>query len=303
MTRFISLLACLSACASMLAQDHPVLGRAGEKEVLVEEIRPALNGLSEAELEALSRDPASLNKLVRSLVVQRLVLQQALAKKWDEQPEVIERVRHAREVAITDSYLKSISRPPDSFPNEAELKAAYEARRATLVMPRSFRLAQIYISDPRGQDKEAAKKARERLDAVRERIHAPKADFAEIAREFSEERESAARGGEIGWLTQQQVQPEILAKLPELKFNVVSEALRLEDGWHFIKVLDARQPFTPPLEQVRGELTRQLRAERARAETQSYLSKLLQEAPLVINELALSKLLPPAKTAGASSKP
>lgn len=303
MMRLISLLGLLTGTGAVMAQNDAVLGRAGEKEVLVEEIRPALNGLSEIEIESLSRDPAALNKLVRSLVVQRLVLQQALAKKWDEQPEVAERIRHAREVAITDSFLKSVSQPPDSYPNEAELRAAYEARRATLVMPRSFRIAQIYISDPRGQDKETAKKARERVDTVRERVRAPKSDFAAIAREFSEERESAARGGEIGWLTEQQIQPEILAKLPELSFNVVSEALRLEDGWHFIKVMDARQPFTPPLEQIRGELTRQLRAERTRAATQEYLSKLLQEAPLVINEFALSKLLPPAKAESPRTKP
>lgn len=295
MTRLISLLGLLTSTGALMAQNDAVLGRAGEKEVLVEEIRPALNGLSESEIESLSRDPAALNKLVRSLVVQHLVLQQALAKKWDERPEVAERIRHAREVAITDSFLKSVSQPPESYPNEAELRTAYEARRAALVMPRSFRLAQIYISDPRGQDKEVAKKARERVDTVRERVRAPKSDFAAIAREFSEERESAARGGEIGWLTEQQIQPEILAKLPELSFNVVSEALRLDDGWHFIKVMDARQPFTPPLEQIRGELTRQLRAERTRAATQEYLSKLLQEAPLVINELALSKLLPASK--------
>lgn len=285
------------------ADDDAVLGRVGDSQVLVGEVRPALNSLGGAELEALARDPAALNKLVRSLIIQRRVLQEALAKKWDEQPEVVERVRHAREVAITDSYLQAVSKPPESYPNETELLAAYEARRATLVVPRSFRLAQIYISDPKGQDKEAAQKARARVDQVRARVRAPAADFAAIAREFSEERESAARGGEIGWLTEQQIQPEILAKLPELKFNVVSEALRLDDGWHFLNVLDARQPFTPPLEKIRGELVRQLRAERTRAGTQDYLSKLLHETPLVINELELSKLLPTAKTAGASSKP
>jgi parvulin-like peptidyl-prolyl isomerase len=231
------------------------------------------------------------------------VLQQALAKKWDEQPEVAARIRHAREVAITDSYLKSVARPPESYPNETELRAAYEARKSTLLVPRSFRLAQIYISDPRGQDKAAAQRARARVDQVRERVNAPGADFAAIAREFSEERESAARGGEIGWLVEKQIQPEILAKLPELKYNVVSEGLRLDDGWHFLKVLDARQPFTPPLEQLRDELTRQLRVERGRTAVQDYLSKLLQETPLVINELALSKLLPAANPAGKSPKP
>ena len=119
MTRLISLLGLLTSTGALMAQNDAVLGRAGEKEVLVEEIRPALNGLSESEIESLSRDPAALNKLVRSLVVQHLVLQQALAKKWDERPEVAERIRHAREVAITDSFLKSVSQPPESYPNEA----------------------------------------------------------------------------------------------------------------------------------------------------------------------------------------
>ncbi|WP_395749990.1 peptidylprolyl isomerase [Prosthecobacter sp.] len=303
MMRGTPLLALLLACSPLLAQEGGVLGRAGGKDVLVEDIRPALSGLTDSEIQSLSHDPAALNKLVRSLVVQRMVLQKALEKKWDERPEVAERIRHAREVAITDSYLKSVSTPPDSYPNDTELRAAYEARRASLMMPQTFHLAQIYIADPRGQDKELAHKARERLDKVRELVRAPKADFAAIAREYSEERESAARGGEIGWLTEKQIQPEILAKLPSLSFNVPSEAIRLDDGWHFIKVLDARQPFTPPLEQLRPELIRLLRAERTRAETQSYLSKLLQETPLVINELALSKLLPAAAPNGTGTKP
>ena len=280
-----------------------MLGRAGGVEVHVEEIRPALDGLSEQEVSSLGRDPAALNKLVRSLIIQRAVLQQALAHKWNEQPEVIERVRHASDVAIADSYLKHVARPPESYPTDAELRAAYEERRAALLVPRSFRLAQIYIADPRGQEKESARKARERLDKVRELVRAPGAKFAAIARDHSEERDSAARGGEIGWLTEKQIQPEILAKLPELKFNVVSEALRMDDGWHFIKVLDARQPFTPPLEQIREELTRQLRAERSRALTQAYRTELLQKDTHVINELTLSKLLPPARSGDAATKP
>lgn len=293
----------LLLCVSLSAQEGEVLGRAGGVEVTADQIRPALTGLTDQELTALSRDSAGLNKLVRSLIIQRAVLQEALAKKWNEQPEVAERARHAADAAIADSYLKHVARPPESYPTEAELRAEYDARRAALMVPQSFRIAQIYIADPRGQDKASAAKARERLDKVRALVRAPGADFAEIARDHSEERESAARGGEIGWLTEKQIQPEIFAKLPEMKFNVASEALRLDDGWHFIKVLDARQPFTPPLEQIREEFTRQLRAERSRVLTQAYLTELLQKDPLVINELTLSKLLPAAAPSGAATKP
>jgi parvulin-like peptidyl-prolyl isomerase len=288
----------------LLAEEETaLLGRLGEEAVTADIVKPALNSLNDEERVALARDPAALTKLVRSLMIQRLVLRDALAKKWDERPEVKDRIRQARDTAIADSFLKNVAQPPDSYPNEVELKSAYESRRASLAMPQTFHLAQIFVSDPKGQDKLAATAARVRLDKIRALLRMPDSDFAAIAREHSEERESAARGGEIGWLSQSQIQPEIFAKLPELKFKEVSEAIRLEDGWHFVQVIDARQPFVPTLEQVRADLVRTLRGERSRSGSQDYLSKLLQETPVVLNELEVSKLLKSHAKTEISPKP
>lgn len=284
-------------------EERTILGRLGEENVTAEIVKPALDSLSDEERAALARDPAALTKLVRSLMIQRIVLRDALSKKWDERPEVLDRIRQARDTAITDSFLKNVAQPPDSYPNEVELKSAYEARRASLAMPQTFHLAQIFVSDPKGQDKQAATAARARLDKIRELVRMPDSNFAAIAREHSEERESAARGGEIGWLSQSQIQPEIFAKLPQLKFKEVSEAIRLEDGWHFVQVIDARQPFVPTLEQVRADLVRTLRGERSRSGSQDYLSKLLQETPVVINELEVSRLLKSNSKPETSPKP
>jgi len=288
----------------LLAEEKTaLLGRLGEEDVTAEIVKPALDSLSDEERAALARDPAALTKLVRSLMIQRIVLRDALSKKWDERPEVLDRIRQARDTAITDSFLKNVAQPPDSYPNEVELKSAYIARRASLAMPQTFHLAQIFVSDPKDQDKQAATAARARLDKIRELVRKPDSNFAAIAREHSEERESAARGGEIGWLSQSQIQPEIFAKLPQLKFKEVSEAIRLEDGWHFVQVIDARQPFIPTLEQVRADLIRTLRGERSRSGSQDYLSKLLQETPLVLNELEVSTLLKSHAKTGISPKP
>lgn len=298
-----SLLGLFIPCMLLAEEERTILGRLGEENVTAEIVKPALDSLSDEERAALARDPAALTKLVRSLMIQRIVLRDALSKKWDERPEVLDRIRQARDTAITDSFLKNVAQPPDSYPNEVELKSAYEARRASLAMPQTFHLAQIFVSDPKGQDKQAATAARARLDKIRELVRMPDSNFAAIAREHSEERESAARGGEIGWLSQSQIQPEIFAKLPQLKFKEVSEAIRLEDGWHFVQVIDARQPFVPTLEQVRADLVRTLRGERSRSGSQDYLSKLLQETPVVINELEVSRLLKSNSKPETSPKP
>jgi hypothetical protein len=91
--------------------------------------------------------------------------------------------------------------------------------------------------------------------------------------------------------SEKQIQPEILAQLPKLRVNVISEPVRLKDGWHILKVLDAREPFTPIFDQVRLQLAQRLRAEKTRASMQAYMTEMLQKHPVAVNEVALSKLL------------
>jgi len=286
------LLSCSLTGLMLHAEDaNIVIGSIGDLEIRENEVLASLGNLGAVDKEALMRDPATLNKLVRSILVQRVVLKEALGKKWDEDPSVAPLLKSTREAALADSYLKSICKPPENYPSESELKAAYEASRADLTVPRSYRLAQIYVADPEGSDKNATAKAKTRLEGVRKRLQGNGTAFGQIAREVSEEKESASRDGEIGWLNEQQIQPEIMAQLPKLKMNVLSEPVRLKDGWHILKVLDAREPFTPIFDQVRVQLAQRLRAEKTRANIQAYMSELLHKHPVAVNEVALSKLL------------
>ncbi len=264
------------------ASDESVLGRMGDAEIRPEDIRAALAGLGEQEQNAISKDPALLNQIVRSFLVQRLVLKEALAKQWDQKPEVIGQLERVRASTLTESYLQSLATPPDSYPSVEELKSAYDTRKAELFVPKSFRIAQIFVAS----SNEA------QLKEVQQKLKDPDADFAALARRLSQETASAARGGEIGWLTEDQIQPEIRRELPHLALHVVSSPIQLSDGWHILKVLDVREAHTPTLEQVRPQLQAQLRAERTKANMQAYLARLVEDHPLAINELALSHVLP-----------
>ena len=285
------------ACGLVCAADDadPVIGSIGGIELREREVLESLGGLGTLDKEALARDPNTLNQLVRSLLVQRVVLKEALGKKWDEEPSIQPLLKSTREAAISDSYLKAMSRPPDSYPSEGELKLAYENGRAALTVPRSFRLAQIFVAEESGAEK--------KLKAVQQRLKEKPGSFGQVAREMSEEKESASRDGEIGWLKEQQIQPEILAQLPKLNVNTMSAPVKLKDGWHILKVLDVREAFTPIFEQVRVQLAQRLRAEKARANMQSHVSELLHDHPVAVNEVALSKLLLEVPTQAAPAQP
>jgi len=283
----------LTACARPAVAD--VVARVGGTEVTSEELRGYVETLSAQEQAALAKDPALLAKVVRAYLARQAVLKEAQAKKWDQEPAVKAQLDRVREQALIELYLQSVSKPPASYPGDAELQAAYDRNRAALEVPRQYRVAQIFIAAPRSADKEAEEKARRRLDEVLRKLQQRGADFAAISRSDSDDKAAAQRGGEIGWLAEAQIVPGIRATVTGLARDAVSGPVRLDDGWHVVKLLDTKAPATRPLAEVREALAAQVRAERAQANRQAYLSKLLEQNPPAINELALSKVVATAR--------
>lgn len=285
------LLSLLSAAALCAADAPEVIGRVGGVQVNAAEVRASIAALGSEQEAAVSRDPELLNQVVRSLLVQRLLLREAESKAHDKEPEVAAKLARVREVALTESYLARVSEPPANWPAEEEIKAAYEKARPSIGVPKSWRLAQIFVSAPKEGSTRASGQPPEKLAIVRKLLTEKGADFAGIAAKYSEEPASAGRGGEIGWLAETQIQPGIREKLGGLKINAISDPIRLDDGWHIIRFLDVREPYTPTLEQVRTQLAAKLRGEKARENSQAFVAKLLETNPVAINEIALGQFL------------
>lgn len=281
----------LFATAVALHAESPPLGKAGDLEIKTDEIRETIAGLEAAQGSSLAKDTAALAQYVRALLIQRLVLQKAVESKWDQDPAVVAKLVRARESALTESYLESVSRVPAGYPSDAEVQSAYEAAKASLIVPKSYRLAQIFIALPKDADQARTEKVKAKADVLQKKLKEKGADFATIAASDSEETASKSRGGEIGWLAESQIQPEIRERLPRLTIGAVTEAVKLADGWHILKVLEVKDAHTAPLEQVKDQLVIRLRTERAQRNRQEYLATLLKEHPLAINEIELGKLL------------
>ena len=266
-----------------------VIARVGDQEIRAAQVTPYLENLSEADRASLVKNPAALSQAVRTLILQQVLFKEAIASGWDKTPEVAAQLDRLRQGAVAETYLQSIAKVPEGYPSEDDVKAVYEARKADLQVPAQIRLAQIYIAVPKDAPKEAQDKARTRVEEISKAVKA--GDFAAVAREKSEERETASRGGEVGWLAETQIQPEIRAKVASLSKGAVTEPVRLADGWYVVRVLDVKEPHTASLDEVKDQLVRALRNDRARANREAYLSKLQQQTPIALDELGLSKLL------------
>lgn len=280
--------ALLVAAAAPRARAADVVARVGATEVTREEVRGYLDTLGATDRQAIERDPALRAQVVRTYLARRAVLKEARAKRFEEEPAVKAQLDRARDEALTELYLDAVSRPPASYPSDAEVQAAYQANQAAFQVPRQFHVAQIFVAA--GADKETEAKARRRVEELSAELKRKGADFAALARR-SDEKGAAERGGDLGWLSEQQLVQGIRATVVGLAEGVVSGPIQLADGWHVVKLLGTRPASTRPLAEVREALVARLRAERARANRQAHLAKLLEQNPPAVNELALSGLL------------
>jgi peptidyl-prolyl cis-trans isomerase SurA len=90
--------------------------------------------------------------------------------------------------------------------------------------------------------------ARERLADFRRRIAAGQADFAQLAREHSQDA-SAARGGELGWSSPGMFVPEFEDVLNRLSPGQIAEPLVSRFGVHLVQLLERRTATLSPREQ------------------------------------------------------
>jgi peptidyl-prolyl cis-trans isomerase SurA len=79
----------------------------------------------------------------------------------------------------------------------------------------------------------------QRLSGLKDRIQMGNADFGDLARQHSDDG-SAAKGGDLGWLSPGETVPEFERAMNALKPGEVSDPVRTPFGVHLIKVLERR---------------------------------------------------------------
>lgn len=99
-----------------------------------------------------------------------------------------------------------------------------------------YRISEIFLSVP---DPSVDAIISERIGQVRKQLqYFPQ--FQAFARQFSQST-SAAQGGDIGWIGEDQMQPEIAAAVRELDVYAISEPIRAAAGYYIIAVSDRRK--------------------------------------------------------------
>ncbi|MGH8414505.1 MAG: peptidylprolyl isomerase, partial [Gammaproteobacteria bacterium] len=82
--------------------------------------------------------------------------------------------------------------------------------------------------------------AQAKLEELRKEILAG-ADFAKLAKQYSQDPGSTAKGGDLGWLDPGATVPVFQAQMDKLQPGQISEPFKSQYGWHILQVLGRRQ--------------------------------------------------------------
>lgn len=118
--------------------------------------------------------------------------------------------------------------------------------------------------------------AREFIASLKQRIESGE-DFAELAKEHSDDIGSAQEGGELGWTNPGQMVPEFETAMAGAEIGVITDPVRSEFGWHILEVTDRRtEDFA---EQVRrNQVANFLRESKYEEELENWLREIREEA-------------------------
>jgi len=79
-------------------------------------------------------------------------------------------------------------------------------------------------------------------------------NFEDLAKKYSEDDASKAKGGDLGWIVEGQTVPEFQKAAFGLSKDSISDLVKTEYGFHIIKVLDHENAHTKSFDEVRGEI-------------------------------------------------
>jgi peptidyl-prolyl cis-trans isomerase D len=130
------------------------------------------------------------------------------------------------------------------------------------MLPERIRARHILVKAAPDAPAEARAAARKKADEILGEIRAG-GDFAAIAKKRSDDKETAAKGGELGVIQRGKLTPSVEAAAWALNAGEVTDIIETPDGFDIVKVEERLDAGLKPLDEVRSEVEQALRTDRA----------------------------------------
>ena len=213
-----------------------------------------------------------------------LLAQEAEKRKMSETPEVAEQVANLRRELMIRALVQ------DEIGNKLKVEEK-DVEEYFKAHPDEFSGDTVHLRHIVLQNEDEAKDIKARLTKNE--------SFDDLAKKYSKDSATAAKGGDLGFLSREQVLPEFARVAFSLKPGEVSDPVKTPFGFHVIKLMERKKGQPASLDQVKGQLQRRLIEERQSQRFQAWMKELEAGAKITKDE----SLLPVGKFGQAAPTP
>jgi peptidyl-prolyl cis-trans isomerase D len=151
---------------------------------------------------------------------------------------------------------------------EEEIKVFYAADQTRFYEPEQIRARHILLKADSAAEPEKAQAARAQANALLEQINGG-ADFAELAKKYSQDEATAATGGDLGFFGRGVMVGPFDDAAFALQPGETSDVVETRFGFHIIRLEEKKPARLQPFDDVRAEIVRELQQEMAEREVRT----------------------------------
>lgn len=247
----------------------------------------AIRNLPDNAREQARTNPKSATAALEAVMLTRVLAKQARAMGLADDPVVRAQVEQAsdRVLAIRrmDAFEASLKVPDYT---EAA-REHYELNKTKYLEPEQVHVAHLLVAR-QGKDVEAARKlANEALEKAMAGD-----DFAKLVEQYSDDRGSKPRGGDLGFFARGRMVKEFeQAAFAMEKPGEISKVVESAFGFHVLKFIERKPERQKPFDEVKEQIVAPMRAKFVNAEKLRLTSAIRNDPSIKLNTAAIDKAM------------
>lgn len=261
----------------------PVLVRVDGLEITMEEFKTSWDSLP-AEIKKNYSAPEGKEQFLNELINQKLLLKEAALRGIPERKEVIQQIKEATAQIIIVYLINELKQEVQI--TEAEARKYYEEHMDEFRTVDQVRARHILIR-PASPDVDAEAKTKEKAEKVLELIQNG-ADFSTVARQISEDKVSGQKGGDLGYLTREQLDPELARFIFSMSVGEAGGPVKTSLGYHLIKLEEKKLGDQLEFERVENKVRDRALLEKQSKITSEFLASLKKNIKIVLDKEQLN---------------
>ncbi|MEF9427425.1 MAG: peptidylprolyl isomerase, partial [Candidatus Mariimomonas ferrooxydans] len=233
------------------AEESAVLAEIGDKKITQADYDRIVEFFPEDIQKTLKAKPELRKKFLLGMVQVELFSDIARQKKIDEIPDVKEQIK-----MLVDDFLSKEALKREVVDKivvtEEDMKSYYNVNKEAYKIPEMVRARHILVKAPKDATEAEKAESSKKAEEILKRIKAGE-DFAELATEFSEDKGSKGKGGNLGFFPRDRMAKPFEDAAFSLKPGEVSDIIETKFGYHIIKLEERKEAKQQSFEDVKKE--------------------------------------------------